>query len=117
MDVKAAIREKEKQVLSMYPAEQERLEQCTRLVFEQDNDLLYNAYLKQLDRILSANSPDKARKHIDKMEHTLTQSSLISPLMDNSPEGKRRGVIIAMLVIIALVLLTGIELLIGYGAI
>ncbi|MDZ7735629.1 MAG: hypothetical protein U5P41_05645 [Gammaproteobacteria bacterium] len=91
MDVKDTVREKERQVLSMHPHEQERIEKCTQLIIDQDNKLLYQAYEKQLDQILSTSSPEQARKHIDRMEHTLTKSSLISPLLDNSPDGKRCG--------------------------
>lgn len=45
----------------MYPDEQERIEKCTQLIIDQDDKLLYQAYEKQLDQILSTSSPEQAR--------------------------------------------------------
>lgn len=109
MDRQASIREKMERVTSLYPDESERINKCSEIIFEQDHDWLYQAFDKQLDQILTTTNPQAAKKHIDRMEHTLTKSAIVSPFLGEG--GKQRAWIITALVVLALILLTGIELL------
>lgn len=113
MDRTENIHKKKERIVAAYPEEQERIEKCNNIIFEQDNGWLYQAYEKQLDRILSASNPVKARKEIAQMEHILTKSTIMSSLVgEQGSANKKRIWVIGMLVVIAIIVLTGIELLI-----
>lgn len=75
-------RSKIDEIASRYPEERERIEKCASIIGGSDSDMLHQAFEKQLKRIAAAPRPDDARKQIDKMEHTLTKSRLISPLLE-----------------------------------
>lgn len=51
------------------------------MVIERDTDALYKAFDKQLQRIAKAGSRQQAIHQIDRMEHTLFESTLLSPFL------------------------------------
>lgn len=79
-------RRKVEMVTRHYPNERERIEKCAAVIEERDSEMLYQAFEKSLDRIAAASNPSDARKLIDKMEHTLHESRLMSPFL-----GAREG--------------------------
>lgn len=92
-------------VTSKYPNERDRIEKCAAVIDERGSGMLYQAFEKSLDRIAAAPNPTEARKLIDKMEHTLMESNLLSPFL-----GAREGNAAARtwIQVIVIVLLIGL---------
>jgi hypothetical protein len=72
---------KVEEVCAVYPDQRERIERCAEVVVERGTDALYKAFDKQLQRIAGAGTRQQAIHQIDRMEHTLFESPLLSPFL------------------------------------
>lgn len=103
MSEQASIQEKLEKISQVYPAEAERLKQCAEVLLERDQDVWRRALEKQLDRILGAPSPVKARTYIDQMEHTTMKHPMTSPFLGARESGKNMRIVIGIMLAITAV--------------
>jgi hypothetical protein len=81
MDAAERIRDKVDRVGRIFPDEHERLAKCAEVVIERGADPLHKALEKQLDQISDMKSEHKVAQTVDKIEHTIFESNIMSPFL------------------------------------
>lgn len=105
MDAEEKIRARIDEVSQIYPDQRERLERCAKAVIESGSDMLHKSFDKQLQRIIGATTREQAARYVDKMGHTLFESTLFSSLLGGGEESQRRRMWIGVGVVIVLILI------------
>lgn len=90
MDAAKRIREKVGRAGEKFPNQEERLVKCADVIIERGAEPLHKAYEKQLNKIMTMNSEDQAAEAIGKIEHTVFESSVMSPFL-GARESKSRA--------------------------
>lgn len=110
MDASQRIRDKVDRVGETFPSQHERLSRCAEVVIERGADPLHKAFEKQLDQISNMKSEEKAAQTVDKVEHTIFESNIMSPFLGaHESKGHMRfwiAVLIGILCVAALIVAT-----------